>query len=127
MPHPLPSPQAPHLLAGFAMGFGLLTILSGGRALFAGADMGQIVPFVLWFNFLAGFAYVAAGLALWRGLSWGLPLAVVIAVATALVFAAFGWHVAQGGPYEMRTVWAMTLRTGFWVVAALWLMRRAKT
>ena len=43
--------------------FGLLTIVSGGRALFGGADMGAVVPFVLWFNFLAGFAYVAAGLA----------------------------------------------------------------
>lgn len=46
-----------------AIVFGALTIISGGRALFGGVDMGAVVPFVLWFNFLAGFAYVAAGLA----------------------------------------------------------------
>ena len=48
-----------------AIAFGLLTLVSGGRALFGGADMGAVVPFVLWFNFLAGFAYVAAGLGFW--------------------------------------------------------------
>ncbi|MEZ4618290.1 MAG: hypothetical protein R2867_22630 [Caldilineaceae bacterium] len=45
--------------------FGLLTILSGGRTLFnaeAQQLAGNYVPFVLWFNFLAGFAYVIAGL-----------------------------------------------------------------
>ena len=47
-----------------AIVFGALTIISGGRALFGGVDMGAVVPFVLWFNFLAGFAYVAAGLGL---------------------------------------------------------------
>ena len=48
--------------------FGALTIFSGGRALFGGAEaraaVGAAVPFVLWFNFLAGFAYVAAGVGL---------------------------------------------------------------
>ena len=42
--------------------FGLLTVLSGGRTLFGGEAArlaaGAIVPFVLWFNFVAGFAYV---------------------------------------------------------------------
>ncbi len=32
-----------------------------------------------------------------------MPLAVTIAVATALVFAAFGVHVLTGGAYEART------------------------
>lgn len=45
--------------------FGALTVLSGGRALFGGSDMGDVVAFVLWFNFLAGFAYVIAGIGLW--------------------------------------------------------------
>ncbi len=47
------------IAAVVAVIFGLLTIFSGGRALFGGADMGAVVPFVLWFNFLAGFAYVS--------------------------------------------------------------------
>jgi len=55
------------ITAAVATVFGLLTIVSGGRALFGGVDMGAAVPFVLWFNFLAGFAYVLAGIGLWRG------------------------------------------------------------
>jgi hypothetical protein len=29
--------------------------------------MGAVVPFVLWFNFLAALAYVVGGILLWRG------------------------------------------------------------
>ena len=61
--------------AAVAVIFGLLTIVSGGRAIFGGVDMGAVVPFVLWFNFGAGFAYVLAGIGLWRG---GALAAVVI-------------------------------------------------
>ncbi len=56
--------------AAVAVIFGLLTIVSGGRALFGGVDMGAVVPFVLWFNFVAGFAYVLTGIGLWRGAGW---------------------------------------------------------
>ena len=80
--------------------------------------MGAVVPYVLWFNFLAGFAYVAAGLGLWRGAGWARGLSLAIAVATAAVFAAFLWHVAQGGAHEARTTAAMTLRTLVWAAIA---------
>jgi hypothetical protein len=59
------------LAAGVAAAFGALTIASGGRALFGGGTEGNVVPFVLWFNFLAGFAYVAAAAGLWRAARWG--------------------------------------------------------
>jgi len=102
-----------------AVGFGLLTIKEGGAILFGGdaarAVAGSYVPFVLWFNFLAGFAYVIAGAGLWLRLRWAVWLAVVIAAATASTFAAFGAHVYAGGAYEMRTVIAMSLRTLVWV------------
>ncbi len=98
--------------------FGLLTVISGGRTLFGGeagrVAAGAIVPFVLWFNFGAGFAYVACGLGLWGQRRWSVPLAVVIAVATAAVFVALGIHAMTGGAYEARTVGAMTLRTLLW-------------
>ena len=46
-----------------AIGFGLMTIREGGAVLFvdgaARQGAGHYVAFVLWFNFLAGFAYVA--------------------------------------------------------------------
>jgi hypothetical protein len=113
------------IAAAIAALFGILTIFAGGRALFGGVDMGAVVPFVLWFNFCAGFAYVAAGIGLWRGAGWAPGLAVAIAVATAAVLAAFLWHVARGGAHETRTMVAMILRTGAWgVIAALALRRR---
>ena len=105
-----------------AIGFGLLTIRAGGTVLFGSAAArsaaGHYVPFVLWFNFLAGFAYVIAGVGLWLERRWAAWLALVIAVATALVFAAFGVHVLAGGDYELRTVAAMSLRTLVWAAIA---------
>ena len=41
-------------------------------------------------------------------------LALAIVAGTALVFAAFGMHVAGGGAYEMRTVGALALRLVVW-------------
>ena len=110
----------------FGLVFGLLTIFSGGTALFgdeaARAAVGNAVPFVLWFNFIAGFFYVLAGLGLLLRRRWAVWLSIAIAVATGLVLAAFGLHVAGGGLYETRTVGAMLLRTAVWasIAAVSW-------
>ena len=107
--------------------FGLMTLKEGGTVLFGGeaarTAAGAYVPFVLWFNFLAGFAYVAAGLALWRRLGWAAWLALCIGLASALVFAAFGIHVLTGGAFEVRTVAAMALRTAVWLGIATLALR----
>jgi hypothetical protein len=111
-------------LAVVAVVFGIATVLSGGRALFGGpearAAVGNAVPFVLWFNTLAGFVYIAAGIGLWRARPWAPRLAWLIAIATLFVFVAFAVHVATGGAFEMRTVGAMTLRSLVWLAIA-WL------
>lgn len=105
-----------------AVVFGLLTIREGGLTLSgdeaAVTAAGNYVPFVLWFNFVAGFAYVIAGAGLWVRQRWAARTALGIAVATLVVFAAFIVHAATGGGYEMRTVFAMTLRSAAWVVIA---------
>ena len=113
--------------ASVAIVFGLLTIVSGGNALFGGADMGAVVPFVLWFNFVAGFAYVAAGLGLWVLTGWATGLTIAIAVATAAVFAAFLWHISTGAAYEARTMAAMVLRLAVWIVLAIVAIRSRQT
>ncbi|MDR6758627.1 hypothetical protein J2Y48_003935 [Mycoplana sp. BE70] len=107
-------PLSHSISAGVAVIFGLVTVLSGGRALFGDANMGAVVPFVLWFNCVAGFVYVLTGFALWRGAGWAFALSIGVAVATALAFAAFLWHVWRGGPYELRTAVAMVLRFAVW-------------
>ncbi len=117
------------VIALIAIGFGLMTIREGGAVLFYDGAVrdaaGSYVPFVLWFNFLAGFAYVIAGVGLWMRRRWATWLAMAIAVATALVFLAFGVHVALGGAWERRTVIAMTLRTLVWVGIAAIAWRRS--
>jgi hypothetical protein len=100
--------------------FGAATVASGGNVLFGGgaAAAGSYVPFVVWFNFVAGFFYVAAGFGLWRRRRWAAWLALALALLTALAFAAFGWHALAGGAFEARTVGAMTLRTLVWGATA---------
>lgn len=110
-------------VAVFAGLFGIITIVSGGRVLFGGPEAqiaaGNFVPFVLWFNFGAGFAYVASAIGLIMKKKWAVWLAIFIALGTIFVFAAFGFHILAGGAYEMRTVGAMTLRTLVWAGVAV--------
>ena len=114
-----------HIAGAAAIAFGLLTLISGGSALFGAVDMGAVVPFVLWFNFLAGFAYVIGGLLLMIGHRLALPVALTILIANATVFAVFGWRVFAGDACEMRTVGAMTFRTLFWA-AMVWVAMKAR-
>lgn len=111
------------LAAAVAVAFGMVTIVVGGRTLFGGpaarAAAGNIVLFVLWFNFTAGFAYVIAGMGLFAWRRWAALLSAVIAVTTIAVFAAFGLHVLAGGAFEARTVGAMAVRSLVWVAIAV--------
>ena len=85
---------------------------------------GNYVPFVLWFNFSAGFVYVLTAIALWLMRPWSAWLALALAASTLLIFAALGLHIANDGAYETRTVMAMTLRSGVWVVIAAFAWHR---
>jgi hypothetical protein len=111
-------------IALVAVLFGAATVWSGGNVLFgAGAGAaGNYVAFIVWFNFLAGFAYIAAGIGIWRRRPWATQLAAALALLTAIAFIAFGGWVATGGAYEMRTVVAMTIRTVLWTAIAALLM-----
>mgnify|MGYP003980148311 FL=1 len=117
-------------MAIIAVLFGILTIKSGFDVLFidgpARVAAGDYVPFVLWFNFYAGFAYILAGVGLFLWHPWAVNLSVMIAVATLLVTIAFGIHILSGGDYEMRTVGAMILRSGGWLTIALLTYKRSK-
>ncbi|MEZ5566486.1 MAG: hypothetical protein R3F24_13730 [Gammaproteobacteria bacterium] len=103
--------------------FGILTVREGSAVLFwseaARIAAGQYVPFVLWFNFLAGFAYVGAGIGLWFRQRWAAALAFAIAIATLTTFVALGIHVMAGNAYEQRTIVAMSLRSMVWIVISV--------
>lgn len=116
-------PKWTTFLALAAAVFGLATLYAGGMALFGGADMGATVPFVLWFNFAMGFAYLAGATLIYLRHPTALPAAWIIGISTALVFIAFAVAALTGTAFEMRTIGAMVLRTGFWLGAALALAR----
>jgi len=111
------------VLAIIAVAFGALTLFSGGRNLFDDtviATAGNTIPFVLWFNFLAGFAYIFAGYLLWQWKLCGVRLSAVIAGATLLVFLAMGIYIVQfDGLYNGKTVGAMVVRSSVWLVIAV--------
>ncbi|MDH5748347.1 MAG: hypothetical protein OEY85_03455 [Rhodospirillales bacterium] len=116
------SPKLLHVLAAVALIFGAASVFSGGQVLFGPEEKrlaaGNYVPFVVWFNFVAGFAYMAAAVGLFLRTKWGAYLSQAIAVATAVIFAVLAVHISTGGAFEARTVGAMTLRTGVWLVIA---------
>jgi len=116
------------IITVIAVVFGLLTIKSGGAVLFvegsAREDAGNYVAFVLWFNFLAGFAYLLAGAGIFMQKHWGARLSIFIVAATIVVFALFGLHILNEGLYEVRTVAAMALRTIVWAIIAMYAYRK---
>lgn len=124
----LPRTTGLWVAAGVALVFGALTIVSGGQALFGGAAAQDAVvtavPFVLWFNFLSGYAYVLAGVGIAMRKPWAGPLALALALTILAVFGLFGLHVLRGGLYEARTVGAMSLRAAVWIGIAIYLWRR---
>lgn len=116
-----------YLIPGFIFFFGLMTLREGGSVLFfdgiARQEAEAFVPFVLWFNFLTGFALVAVGVALFRNAKWAFDVSAVVAVLSFLVLVAFLIFVALGGQHEVRTLIAMPLRTLIWVGIAYWSSR----
>ena len=113
-----------------AIVFGVVTVLTGGRALLGGlesrADFGNVVPFVLWFNFLAGIVYIIAGTGLLLCRRWAVYTSLFVAVSTILVFVAFGVHVIGGGAFERRTIGALTIRSFFWIAVTIVSIRALK-
>jgi hypothetical protein len=83
MVEPMPlRPRWAIAVALIAVAFGIVTIIVGGKTLFGGAEQraaaDNIVPFVLWFNFVAGFAYVIAGFGLFLWKRWAAQLSAAI-------------------------------------------------
>lgn len=106
--------------------FGLVTLVTGGRVLM-GADPGYRVflPLLI-FNAAMGGAYVAAGLAMWRGLRGGVAGARAILALNTLVFAAvLGLYVVDAVAVE--SVRAMAFRTLVWLGLLMVAVRAGRT
>lgn len=111
------------ILAVVGIVFGLMTLKTGGLTLFTEEGRvaaGDYVPFVLWFNFLAGFFYILASVGILLGHSPARTIAKILALASLGVFILLLGHVALGGSYEVKTIVAMIVRGGFW--AMVWMV-----
>ncbi len=101
-----------------ALIFGGLTIRSSGLVLFTTGEFhqqqGNFVPFVVWINFICGFAYVIAATGLFLMKRWATHLAYLITLVTGTTYIFFGLHLMNGGLHEMQTIVAMAIRTLFW-------------
>ena len=108
------------IAATIAIIFGMLTLKSGGSVLFidgpAREQAGHYIPFILWFNFLSGFAYIIAGAGLIMQKAWAVKLALLIVLSTLIAFVILGVMIIQGVAFEPRTVAAMTLRSALWAI-----------
>lgn len=80
------------------------------------AAAGDYIPFIVWFNFLSGFAYIAAGIGLIMRKVWAARLAILILLSVLIAFSILGIMILQGTAFETRTVAAMTLRSTLWTV-----------
>jgi hypothetical protein len=107
-----------------ALVFGLMTIKSGGAVIFFDGEArqaaGHYVPFIVWFNFIAGFIYIIAAIFLWLQNRIATSLSLFITITTLIVFSLFGLHIIDGGEYEMRTIIAMSLRSAIWVIISVY-------
>jgi len=118
------------ILPVIAVVFGLLTLKEGGIVIFdigsARQAAGNFVPFVVWFNFLSGFFYIIAGIGLWIQKRWALSLSIALLIGIVITYIFLGIHVLNGGLYEMRTVYAMALRTFVWSVISLFSYKKIR-
>lgn len=128
MTHPIPLPVWKKTLGIIAVLFAALTLFKSGQILFgpqsARDAVGDFVPFVVQFNFVAGFAYLLAGIGIFLGRRWALGLSALIAIATLVTTVFFARHLLAGGAFEMQTVGALGIRSLFWIVVSLILWRK---
>lgn len=109
--------------------FGLLTIVSGSRVLM-GSDPGYVVfrPLLV-FNTVMGFAYVAAGLAIWQRVRWSVYAAGAIVALNLVMLGVIVSVRASGGGVAVDSLRAMTFRSVVWLVlfaALVWMRRNSK-
>ena len=113
---------APRMIGACALVFGVMTLVSGGSHAFevgiGRADGGNYVPFVLYFNFLSGFAYIAAGIGIVLRRRWARVVATAIVAGIVVAGGVLGLHALSGGAFATKTVIALTLRLVIWLAIA---------
>ena len=86
-----------------AVTFGLMSIRSGSNLLILDGKVisvgGDYVSFLIWFNTLAGFFYVAIGIGIWQERPWVPSATISLAILTLLVFGIFVIYIFEASNY----------------------------
>lgn len=109
--------------SGVLLLFAALTIFMGGSVIFDLFGIrereGNYVLFVVWANWICGFLYVLAAYGFIKSKKWTAILLGGISIFLMLTFCKFYIYIQEGGIYEIKTIYAMTFRTGISLVLCL--------
>ncbi len=120
--------QNRHRLAALlAIILGLLSIKEGGSVLLGLATKSYtILPWLVWYNVVLGFASVIVGAGLWREREGSIKPATLILTLHGLVLLILIILFAFKAPVSLISIMAMLLRTSAWIVIIA-LLRWEKT
>lgn len=110
----------------FAVLFGVATIFSGAQNLFNEnviRTQGNIIPVVLWFNFIAGFVYLIIAFGTIFGKRIILRITSALSALNIVVLFYLLIHISNNQAYEIKTLIAMSFRTVFWFIFYILLSR----
>lgn len=106
---------------------GLLSIKEGGSVLLGLATKSYtVLPWLVWYNVVLGFASVIAGVGLWRQRAGSIKPATTILALHGLVFMILIILFAFKAPVSIISILAMLFRTSVWIVIIALLRWRGK-
>jgi hypothetical protein len=106
---------------------GLLSIKEGGSVLLGLITKEYtILPWLVWYNVVLGFASVIVGIRLWRECDGGIRLATTILLLHGLVLIILILLCAFKAPVSLISIMAMLFRTIVWIAIMVLLRRKGK-
>ena len=106
---------------------GLLSIKEGGSVLLGLVTKDYtILPWLVWYNVVLGFASVIVGIGLWREGQGGIKVATTILSLHGLVLIILVILSAFKAPVSLISIIAMLFRTSVWITIVVLLGRKGK-
>jgi hypothetical protein len=105
---------------------GLLTLWEGGSVLLGLETRSYtVLPWLVWFNVILGFAAIIVGIGLWRERAESVRPATTILTLHGLVLMILVILFAFRQPVAVVSIMAMLFRTGLWIAIVLLLKEKA--
>jgi hypothetical protein len=106
---------------------GLLSIKEGGSVLLGLVTKDYtILPWLVWYNVVLGFASVIVGIGLWRKYKGSIKIATTILSLHGLVLIILIILFVLKAPVSLISITAMLFRTSIWIAIILLLRRKGE-